>query len=162
MPERLIVNASPLIFLSRVNGIGWLTGLSRENVMIPQSVVAELLKGADGDTIMNKIEKNDRFTLIEDIMPPVMISAWDLGAGETQVLSSSLRQIGSVAVLDDRAARQCGLSLNIPVVGTIGVIIEAKRRGLVLTARPVIEDLLGDGLYLSPLIVNEVLKKINE
>jgi hypothetical protein len=36
---------------------------------------------------MGKVNEKDRFTIVENTMPPALISAWDLGAGEThQVL----------------------------------------------------------------------------
>ena len=39
---------------------------------------------------MGKVNENYRFTIVEDTKPPALISAWDLGAGEThQVLRSA-------------------------------------------------------------------------
>jgi predicted nucleic acid-binding protein len=122
MPDRLIVNASPLIFLWRVDGLGWLTALSRNKVLVPEAVVSEVLSGPDGDAIMDMVKRNDQFTVADDAMPPAFISAWDLGAGETQVLAVSLRRPGSVTVLDDKAGRRCGLSLGRRVGRSWGVI----------------------------------------
>lgn len=158
----MIVNASPLIFLSRVDGLGWLTAISRNKVLVPKSVVSEVLSGPDGEAIMEKVKKDARFTIADDAMPPAIISAWDLGAGETQVLTSSLRQPGSVAVLDDKAGRQCGLSLGIAVVGTLGLVLTAKRRGLISSARSTIEELRRDGLYLTPSLVKDALEEVGE
>ena len=44
----LIVNASPMIFLWRVDGLDWLTRLSRKRLQIPRAVVDERLHGFDG------------------------------------------------------------------------------------------------------------------
>ncbi len=162
MPDRLIVNASPLIFLWRVDGLGWLTALSRNKVLLPKAVVSEVLSGPDGDTIMYTVKRNDQFTVADDAMPPAFISAWDLGAGETQVLASSLRRPGSVAVLDDKAGRRCGLSLGIAVVGTLGLVLAAKRRGLISSARLTIEQLRREGLYLTPSLVKDALEEVGE
>jgi len=53
-----------------------------------------------------------------EAIPPVII-AWDLGLGETEVLAWAYQNPGYEAVLDDRAARNCALSLNLPTRGTI-------------------------------------------
>ena len=111
---------------------------------------------------MGKVNEKDRFTIVENTMPPALISAWDLGAGETQVLSRSLRQTDLRAVLDDWAARQCGLSLGLPVVGTLGIVLAAKRHGLIPLARPSIKRLLAEGLYLTPSLIQDALKTVDE
>jgi len=100
---------------------------------------------------------------VADIVVPSIVAAWDLGAGETQVLAHSLSDAGAAtAVLDDAAARQCGSSLGIPVVGTLGVVLAAKRMGWLPAARPVLEALLADGLYLSASLVTEALAEVGE
>ncbi|HCA96836.1 MAG TPA: DUF3368 domain-containing protein, partial [Cyanobacteria bacterium UBA9226] len=42
---------------------------------------------------------------ISDVAPEV--AAWDLGKGESAVLSFALKNSGFVAIIDDRAARRC-------------------------------------------------------
>ena len=59
------------------------------------------------------------------------IAAWDLGAGETEVLSYALLHPGYTAMIDDAAARRCAISLNVPTLGTAGLVVLAKRRGLI-------------------------------
>ena len=65
-----------------------------------------------------------------------VLRAWDLGAGESAVLSWAMKRPGTLAVLDDFAARKCATALGIPVVGTLGVALLAKKRGVVQDARP--------------------------
>ena len=162
MPGALIVNASPLIFLSRVEGLTWLCDLSEEPVQISDAVMAEVAAGHDGHSIITAVEADDRILSVEDIATPMVIAAWDLGAGETQVLAHSLSRSGAIAVLDDAAAKRCGRSLGIPVVGTLGVVLAAKRMGWLPAARPVIETLLAEGLYLSASLVTEALAEVGE
>jgi predicted nucleic acid-binding protein len=60
----------------------------------------------------------------------------------------------STAIFDIRAARRCGQSLSIITMGTGGVIILAKSRGLISNISPGIEALRDAGLWLSDNIVN--------
>ena len=162
MPDRMIVNASPLIFLSRVGGLTWLCDLSADPLMVPHAVIGEVAAGRDGQIILAAIAAEPRVRLTDDVAVPAVIAAWDLGLGETQVLAQCLGQFRAIAVLDDSAARQCGRSLGVPVVGTLGVVLAAKRMGWIGAARPVVERLLADGLYLSPSLVAEALAEVGE
>lgn len=112
--------------------------------------------------IIDVVAAEDGSQLLDDIVAPAVVMAWDLGLGETQVLGHCLGQAGAVAVLDDAAARQCARSLGIPVVGSLGVVLAAKRMGWIAAARPVIERLIGDGLYLRPSRVAEALAEVGE
>jgi hypothetical protein len=53
--DRLVVNASPLIFLSRVQGLDWLARLSAGRVWVPQAVVTEVEVGPGGDEIIGML-----------------------------------------------------------------------------------------------------------
>ena len=66
------------------------------------------------------------------------------------------------AIIDDLAGRKCATCLKIPVRGTLGIVMTAKKRGIVPQARPVIEHLIRSGLYLSSQILDEALKRIGE
>jgi hypothetical protein len=48
----MIVNASPLIFLSRVEGLTWLCDLSTDHIEVPRAVIAEVAAGQDGQSII--------------------------------------------------------------------------------------------------------------
>ena len=162
MPATLIVNASPLIFLSRVEGLTWLSGLSAGRVEIPGAVIGEVTVGHDGHSIIRAVDAQSGVHRVDDVTTPEVIAAWDLGAGETQVLAHCLNRPGVIAVLDDGAARQCARSLEISVVGTLGIVLAAKRMGLLSAARPVVEKLLSEGLYLSASLVAEALAEVGE
>lgn len=69
---------------------------------------------------------------------------------------------GSVAVLDDLQGRRCALALGIPLLGTLGVVLAARRRGLAPAARPILEALVAHGMYLSAPIVEQALALVGE
>lgn len=72
-----------------------------------------------------------------------------LGPGERDVLAFALRTPGSRVILDDAAARQYASQAGLKVVGTIGILLLAKARGLVDSIAPFIEmlDSLGFRLH---------------
>lgn len=90
------------------------------------------------------------------------VAAWDLGAGESEILSWIIAEPGAIAILDDRSARQCAATFGIRTRGTLGVLLDAKRAGLITTVGPLIDKLRGGGLYLSDTIIENALKIAGE
>lgn len=58
------------------------------------------------------------------------------------------------AIVDNRAARRCGQALGIITIRTGGLLILAKRRGLIPSISPGIQALRDAGLWLSDTLVN--------
>lgn len=69
---------------------------------------------------------------------------------------------GCPAVLDDLAARRCASVLAIPVHGTLGLALLAKKRGIAPAARPLVERLRQSGMYLSDKVVDQALALVGE
>lgn len=88
---------------------------------------------------------------------------WNLGGGETEVLSFAFEN-GSeyIALLDDRAARKCAETLGIKTLGTVGILILAKKRGLIEDISLELEKIKNAGLWLSDEIVNVALNLANK
>ena len=53
-------------------------------------------------------------------------------------------------------------SATVPLIGTLGVILRARRAGLVPAARPLVEGLLDSGSYLAADLVRQALAKVGE
>ena len=69
---------------------------------------------------------------------------------------------GAEAVIDDLAARKCAAAIGVPVRGTLGIVLAAKRRNLIPLARPLVERLLQSGMYLSDSLMNGALALVGE
>ena len=69
---------------------------------------------------------------------------------------------GCRVLLDDRLARRVALQLGLPVVGTLGVLIAAKRRGLLERVRPGLQRLRASGYFLSDAVFAEALRLAGE
>ena len=68
----------------------------------------------------------------------------------------------SLWVVNDQAARNCAAAMGIPHQGTLGLIIYAKQRGLIPAARPLVERLHQQGMYLSDQTINQSLAQVGE
>lgn len=88
MAERPAVNASPLIFLSRADMLDMLK-IEGERIVVPKTVADELKRRGPGDPTVQAIEKTSWLEVLETPPIPAVIQAWDLGEGESSVLTSA-------------------------------------------------------------------------
>jgi predicted nucleic acid-binding protein len=159
--ERAVVNSSPLIFLSRSGLIDLLQLLSPE-IVVPEIVAAEIEVRGKSDPTAQAIA-NTAWLLVTQTLPvPAQIQAWGLGAGESSVLAWAYNHPGSEAILDDLAARRCAATFNIPVRGTLGLVLIAKQRGRIPSARRVLQQLRQGGMFLSDRVMDEALARVGE
>lgn len=157
MAERWVLNASPIISLARVDRADLLLKLPSECV-IPQAVIAEISAGPQDDPA-NLFLQTQSLKIAESFESSPEIIAWDLGAGETSVISFALTNPGYTAVLDDFAARKCAKSFSIPILGTLAVVIRAKRKNLIPSAADVLHSLKDAGFHLEDRVIAQVLSE---
>ena len=72
---------------------------------------------------------NPAYRVADSEPAPPEVVAWDLGAGETQVITHALRHGADGLVLDDLDARRCAKAMGRSVIGTLGVVGRAKSMG---------------------------------
>jgi predicted nucleic acid-binding protein len=158
--ETWVINASPLILLGKLGRIDLLEQLAKQ-IMVPQAVLLEIAAGGAVDAGLGDTLAWARNRAVEDVLVPISISGWDLGAGESQVLAHCL--LGRYrAVLDDGEARAAAKVHSLPMVGSLGVILRARKAGLISAARPLVEQLVESGSYLSTELIRQALIKVGE
>ena len=156
MGDVAVINASPLIFLARGGHIDLLRHFARR-LLIPEPVAMEILVRGVDDATVKAIKASKWMEVVPSPPVPDLIQGWGLGKGESSVLAIAMQNPGMEAIMDDLAGRRCAAVLNIPVRGTLGIILVAKQRGVISEVRPVMESLVREGMYLSRRIVDEIL-----
>lgn len=159
--KNAVINASPLIFLSRGHHIDLLHHFADE-ILVPKPVADEsIARGPENETAQ-AIKNTPWIKIVETPSIPETILYWGLGQGESSVLAYAQANPGIEAIIDDLAGRKCADYLGIAVRGTLGIVLSAKKRNLIPDARAVMEDLIRSGLYLSHKVLEEALKRVNE
>jgi predicted nucleic acid-binding protein len=158
--EQVVVNASPLIVLMRSGQAELLPQLFRE-IVIPEVVWQEVVAGGHLDQAALGLQAAPWAKPTPVGLSP-RVTAWNLGAGESAVLTFALENPRYRAVLDDRAARRCASTLGIAILGTGGVLVLAKRRSLLRSVKEGLDQLQQAGLWLSPEIINLLMKEAGE
>jgi len=132
------------------------------HIFVPEPVANEIRMRGSKDITAKFLINTSWIEIVSSPPPPEIISDWVLGPGESSGLTYAYANPGTEAIIDDLNGRRCAIFLNIPLRGTLGMILVAKKRGLIPKARPVIEELIRAGLYLSRQILDEALKRVDE
>nr|WP_093191264.1 DUF3368 domain-containing protein [Thiocapsa sp. KS1] len=159
--RRWVVNASPLILLGKVEQIELLSAMAGQ-IAVPGAVIQEVSAKPDGARTIQILGALEPAIIVDDEVPPANILSWDLGAGETQVISYAVTHAADRVVIDDLAARRCAKAMGLAIIGTLGIIGRAKVAGLIDRAGPVIQRLRETGLYASDEIVQRLLREVGE
>jgi hypothetical protein len=85
-----------------------------------------------------------------------------LGDGESEAISLAVELGARWIVLDDRAARRLAQGLGLPVIGTLGLLLAAKRRGLLTVIRPSVDALVRQGFHIASELYERVLSDAGE
>jgi predicted nucleic acid-binding protein len=151
-----VLNASPLIILARAGYLD-LLGKLVSPVVIPRAVAMEINAGPTEDPAVRFLAQPSWLSVV-DLTPTLSpIAIWRLGQGESEVLEYAHRNPGTVAVLDDKAARRAARALQVPITGTLGVLLAAAQRGLLPSLKDAIEVVKRCGLYVDPAIASKLI-----
>jgi len=94
---------------------------------------------------------------------PVLVTALQANVddGEAEAIALAAERQWRI-VLDDRKARDLAQRMGLNVIGTVGVLVRAKRAGLIAWAKPLLDDLSRQGFHLSETLKREALLLVGE
>lgn len=161
MARQVLSDASPLIGLCIVDGLGWLKPLFGQ-VTVPQEVFGEVVgRGFAGEDAILHAQSEGWLVCAEPApsLPPLP----DLDEGETACIRLALTfQAPALLLIDERAGRAVAQELGLQVAGTAAVIGMARLRGLIPAARPVLERLHRSDFRIAAEVVRTVLQRVGE
>ena len=158
--KQVVIDSSPLIALFKSQQADLLPQLFT-NILIPEAVWNEVTAEGKNDVPSQQLPTVNWAQKKETNITPE-IAAWDLGTGESEVLSLALNTPNFAAIIDDRAARRCPRTFGIITIGTGRILILAKQRGIIPLVSPRIQALRDAGLWLSDNLINLLQQQAGE
>ncbi|MFM8887603.1 MAG: DUF3368 domain-containing protein [Chthoniobacterales bacterium] len=138
---RVVVDSSPLIALARIGRLELLRELFGE-IVVPSAVWSELVV-ADLDKAGAREVIASGWIRRQDVGDRSSVDNLrrDLGAGEAEAIVLARELPADLLVMDEELGRRTARGLGVRVVGLVGVLVEARKRGLLPEAASIAEAL---------------------
>lgn len=158
----VIADTTPLIVLSE-SGNAWILKELFGTILVPDAVWRELGTRID--------RPHRRALLASDWLQRREVTAValdvsnlrQLDPGETEALTLALELPDSVILIDERAGRIAAAVLNLRLLGTLGILLLAKQRGLIEAIAPIVDEMRRNSRFrLDDRLLANVLASVGE
>ncbi len=150
MNKIIISDTSCLIALSKIDKLDLLKELYHE-VIITKEVCQEI-GGSLPDWIIISEVKDKQKQKQKEIEQ-------QLDSGEASSIALALEIKNTTLIIDEIKGRKIAQSFNIDIIGTIGIILLANKKGLISDVTSLILRLVNKGFRLSDNLINKIIEK---
>ena len=159
MPK-VVSNTTPIISLLKIGKLEILKDLYDE-IYIPQEVFNEIEAGKHKKYYLNLL--TFEWIKIEQIQDRKSIAYFlDLDKGEAEAIVLATESEADLILLDESPGRFHAKHAGLRVTGTIGILVKAKKQGLISELKPLILELKDKGVWLSESLIERILELANE
>lgn len=95
-------------------------------------------------------------------IPAIPAFSRKLDEGERDAIALAMHLSADFVVLDDRAGRRTAAELELTEIGSLGLLVRAKRSGLILRVQPIMDAMIANGLYATPRLYHVILTASGE
>ncbi|MFC2087025.1 DUF3368 domain-containing protein [Bacteroidota bacterium] len=148
MDKIIISDTSCLIALSKVDKLDLLKDLYRE-IIITKEVQDEYGEKLPDWVMISEVKNKEKQAEIEK----------QLDKGEASSIALALEIPGSMLIIDEVKGRKIARSLNIDIIGTIGILLLADRKGLVKDVFGITLKIVNKGFRLSDKLLDKLIDK---
>lgn len=155
----IIADSSALISLAVCNKLELIEKLF-DNIYVPQAVYEEI-------DVKNKPEANKLKVFLKNKVQKIdlsnyIISSLKLGIGELEAMALYKKLNADFLLTDDKQARKIAEYNNIKIIGSIGVLISAKKHGYINEIKTSLDSINNSYIYLSKELYQHALRITNE
>ncbi|MCO6450843.1 MAG: DUF3368 domain-containing protein [Caldilineales bacterium] len=159
----VVSDASPLAALTYIDQIDLLRQLLGR-VLVPDAVWNEVtIQGAQfpGRSALRDVQWIERRSVQNRQLVVALLQNLDLG--EAEAIALGVESGADLLLMDERLGRQTATLFGLSVIGVVGVLVEAKKRGLISELKPLLDDLRDRaGFWLGGDLYRRVLSDQNE
>jgi uncharacterized protein len=159
----VVSNTSPIINLAAVGKLELLEALFGA-ILIPEAVAEEIVVKGAGQAGADAVSRAEWITTRSVINRLAVQSLrLELDPGEAESIILAQEQGADLLLLDERRARRVARQFGLPTIGLLGLLIEAKNRGLVENVKDVLDALQTiAGFWISTGLYDAVLLEAGE
>ena len=143
MINRIIIDASPIIFLSKTGVLELINTLLSKKIAVPQKVIDEIyqydIPFGEEREISGFLKKNEIVETTRKIIQSSSLSETD-----NELLSYAIEKKYDLIITDDNLVRKIAKYEKIQSIGTLGILLKCTEKDILKadTAKKLINDLI--------------------
>ncbi len=160
---KVVSNTSPIINLAAINHLDVLRQVFG-TILIPQVVYHEIVVVGNGQPGASEVQEAN-WIQVHAItnQPLITVLTLSLDQGEAEAIALAVEIQADLVLLDERMGRSVASHFGLKCIGLLGILIEAKRIGVLPAIKPVLDDLRSTaGFWVSPALYHQVLQTVGE
>ena len=159
----VVADSGPVIVLAAIGHFDLLRDLYGA-VLVPAQVHEEVVVGGKGRPGSDELGSADWVSVesVDGSDPMFGGLRVTLDEGEAAALVLAVRLKADLVLIDELRGRQTARKMGLAVKGTLGVLITAKRAGLISAVAPLLDELVDHGFWVSEELHERVLEAVGE
>lgn len=158
----IVSDTTPISELTKVEYLDLLPQLFGK-VVIPQGVFNELQIGQHPAAfIVQNLAWLEVVTVDNQQLVEELQKSFNLHNGESEAIALAEEIGASQLLIDEKAARKVAKARKLPIIGTMGILLLAKRRGLLDSVKDVLNEMQAKGTRISVSLYEQVLTLAGE
>ena len=161
--QRIVVSDTTAItHLAKIRLLHILQGLYEE-ILIPEAVHKELSQVNPGQVGALQV-LNAKWIKVVAVKDKLLVSRLrtSLDPGESEAIALAVEKGANVLIIDEVKGRQVARQLLPKIIGMGGILIEAKRAGIIESVKPHLLNLKATDFRMSDQLVEVILKEAGE
>ncbi len=156
----VVSDTSPISNLLQIGDLDLLRLLFNE-IIIPQDVFDELCEIKAQADILSEQTWIKTLLVVDSELKAELLKDLDKGEAEAIILAIELH--ADYLLIDEVKGRAIAESYDIKVVGILGVLLQAKQKGLIADVKTHLQKLVDEaGFWLNPKLIEKVLEIAKE
>lgn len=130
-------------------------------VIVPQGVYEELSKLSSQKRVIDQsewisIQKVENESFLKELLK-------ELDQGEAEAITLAIETKSDLLVIDEQKGRSVARRYGLRIIGVLGILINAKKRGIISRVKPYMDELREKaGFHVSEKLYKEILKRVDE
>ena len=151
MDKIIISDTSCLIALSKIEKLDLLQDLYQE-IIVTNDIYQEFGSSLPDWIIITEVKDKQTQRDLEE----------QLDKGESSSIALALEIDNATLIIDEIKGRKIAQSLNIDIIGTIGIILLAGKKGLISDVIGTVLRLVNKGFRLSDKLINKIIERYGQ
>jgi uncharacterized protein len=152
----VVSDTSPILNLAAIQQLD-LLGVLSPSVMVPPSVAQELRHSGFNPAESGRLVVQP---LLDWKAARRLLSHLDIGESEAIVLA--IEQRADLLLIDEKRGRRIATGFGLRVLGLLGLLTEAKQRGVLKACKPLLDQLITCGFWVARDLYLRFLDEVGE